>query len=616
MKKRVIILAFHSILETQLLAIGHLMKKLPFRPSFLASLFLTTSLLLLTGCDQNTDVKSDGSSDDIISSYSPSKIETPPPTLSGSFLSGQFAQNRSDWESASNYFAKILDSAPADHDIQRRLMALQMGSGHYDQAIAMAEKISKSDSKDKTLANLLIALSTFKAGKFNEALQLVGNYQTDALGIAILPLIKTWAEAGQGTTDIAQLKDSPSLIYQAVLVSAFTQNKEALAQLAKSYDFTKTPTPVTRLEDIALIFAHYGETEEAKSIYTALKSGVPDRAIFYDDQIKAIDSNSLPPLPKQLSSPQVGLSEAIFDMAQILSHGYQDSSRLFAHMSLYLNPDNVASYELLAQIASDNKLYSEATAYLSRIDTTGNSEQNNQTARQIAQLQVLAGHPEEAIRILGELVKNQKNIDAQIQIGDIYRSQDDFKNALKAYNTAYDLLGGTITAKYWDLSFARGMTNERLKNWAQAEKDLQTALLFEPDQPYVLNYLGYSWADQGVNLDKAAEMIEKAVRLKPDDGAIVDSLGWIYFRLGQYDKAVATLEKAIQLAPTEPELNDHLGDAYWNVGRKSEAQFQWKRAASFATDADMIAKIQDKVDNGLPNVPTQTPKTEKIVENK
>lgn len=603
---------FHSILIAQLLAIGLAMKK----TSFLTSLLLTTSLFLLAGCDQNSDVQSGGGNDDVISSYSPSRMDTPPPTLSGSFLSGQFAQNRSDWESASGYFAKILDSSPTESDIQRRLMALQMGSGHYDQAIAMADKISKSDSKDKALANLLLSLSTFKAGKFNESLEIVSKHQTDALGVAILPLVKTWAEAGQGTTDIAQLKDSPSLVYQAVLVSAYTQNKEALAQLATSYDFTKTPTPVSRLEDIALIFAHYGETEEAKSIYAALKAGVPDRASFYDTQIRNIENNVLPPLPKQLASPQVGLSEAIFDMAQILSHGYQDSARLFAHMSLYLSPNNAAAYELLAQIASDNKLYSEATAYLSRIDTSDDPDRKIQIERQIAQLQVLAGHPEEAIRILEELIESRQNVEAQIQIGDIYRSQDDYKNALKAYNKAYGFLGNTITAKYWDLSFARGMTNERLKNWEQAEKDLQTALLFEPDQPYVLNYLGYSWADQGIHLDKAAEMIEKAVRLKPDDGAIVDSLGWIYFRMGQYDKAVATLEKAIQLAPTEPELNDHLGDAYWNVGRKSEARFQWKRAASFTTDETLISKIQSKIDNGLPELTAQKSKTEKIVENK
>jgi Flp pilus assembly protein TadD len=162
------------------------------------------------------------------------------------------------------------------------------------------------------------------------------------------------------------------------------------------------------------------------------------------------------------------------------------------------------------------------------------------------------------------------------------------------------MLGGTITAEYWNLAFARGMVYERLKQWDKAEADLQTALNFQPDQPYILNYLGYSWADQGINLDKAAEMIEKAVRLRPEDGAIVDSLGWVYYRMGQYDKAVKTLERAIELDPTEPEINDHLGDAYWKVGRKSEARFQWKRALSFSKDDIKNASIQQKIDFGLP----------------
>ena len=584
--------------------------------ALLTSLLLSTSLLLL-GCDQNSETQSSKSAtDDITNFFQPKVMEMPPQTLSGSFLSGQFAQDRSDWDSASNFFAKILDTNPSESDIKRRVMALEMGSGHYDQALIIADKISKGEGKDKALATLLLSLSSFKAGKFNEALQNITTYQSDALGVAILPLLKTWAEAGQGKTNISQLKDSPSLVYQAVLVASYTKDKVVLAQLAKDYDFTKTPTPVSRLEDIALIFAHYGQGDEAKSIYAALKSALPERSALYDEKVKLIDNDSEIALPKQLTSPQVGLSDAIFDMAQILSNGYQDSARLFAHMSLYLNQDNPSSYELLAQIATNNKLYSEATDYLSRIDTSTDPLRKTQIQRQIAQLQVLAGHPEEAIRILSELVEHEKNIDAQIQIGDIYRGQDDFKNALDAYNDAYDLLGDKITAKYWDLSFARGMTNERLKNWDQAEKDLQTALLFEPDQPYVLNYLGYSWADQGVNLEKASEMIEKAARLKPNDGAIIDSLGWIYFRMKQYDKAVITLEKAIELAPTEPELNDHLGDAYWSVGRKSEARFQWKRAVSFTTDTSMSDKIQAKIENGLPNTVDAKLSPQKIVENK
>ncbi len=587
------------------------------KTAFSLSLFLTTALIV-SGCDQNQDGQSsDSKADENAAFYSNYTMETPPPTFSGSFLVGQYAQNKSDWKNASDNFLTILETTPQDHTIQRRVMVLEMGSGNYDKAVAIAEKISKGSSNDKALANLILALSHFKAGQFEESLKNVETYKDDALGVALLPLLKSWAMAGEGKTSIQNLKDSPSLLYQSVLIAGYTKDKESISQLAKTYNFITTPTPVSRLEDIASIFGYYGEKDAARNIYTALKKGIPDRASIYEQKIKDMDGTTSPVLPKQLTSPQIGFSEAIFDMAQILSNGYQESARLFAHMSLYLNPDNPSALELLAQIASDNQLYTDATTYLSQIDTANNPDKKIQISRQIAQLQVLAGNEEEGIRILEEVVSTHKNVDAQIQIADIYRSQEKYKEALNEYNKAYSLLGNNITADYWGLSFSRGMINERLKNWEQAEKDLKIALTFEPDQPYVLNYLGYSWADQGINLDKAAEMIEKAVRLKPDDGSIVDSLGWIYFQMKQFDKAVVVLEKAIELSPTEPEINDHLGDAYWKVGRKSEARFQWSRAKSFTTDETLLSTLQSKIDNGLSDK-SQSPQESpaKIVENK
>jgi len=180
------------------------------------------------------------------------------------------------------------------------------------------------------------------------------------------------------------------------------------------------------------------------------------------------------------------------------------------------------------------------------------------------------------------------------------------------------MMDNKIPQDHWQLLFSRGIANERLSNWDQAEKDLTDALSYEPDQPYVLNYLGYTWADQGRNLDKAVEMIEKASRLKPDDGAIIDSLGWVYYRMGNFPTAVKTLETAIELQPYESEINDHLGDAYWQVGRKNEARFQWKRAISFTKDQIIIDKIQAKIENGLSisNAAITVEPNEKLVDNK
>jgi Flp pilus assembly protein TadD len=155
----------------------------------------------------------------------------------------------------------------------------------------------------------------------------------------------------------------------------------------------------------------------------------------------------------------------------------------------------------------------------------------------------------------------------------------------------------------WLLYYYRGIANERGKNWPGAEHDLKKALELNPDQPLVLNYLGYSWVDQGVNLDEAFRMLRRAVDLKGRDGYIVDSLGWAYYRLGRYDEAVNELEKAIDLKPSDPVINDHLGDAYWRVGRRLEAQFQWNHARDLGADPEDMPRILDKIKNGLSDKP-------------
>src|SRR5213078_2154909 len=145
----------------------------------------------------------------------------------------------------------------------------------------------------------------------------------------------------------------------------------------------------------------------------------------------------------------------------------------------------------------------------------------------------------------------------------------------------------------------RGICNERSKQWASAEGDFKRALELSPEQAHVLNYLGYSWIDQGVNLDEGMRMIRRAVEQRPDDGYIVDSLGWAYYRIHNYDEAVKQLERAVELKPEDPTINDHLGDAYWRVGRVLEARFQWSHARDLKPESEDLAKIESKLKSGL-----------------
>ncbi|MEQ9326199.1 MAG: tetratricopeptide repeat protein, partial [Rhodospirillales bacterium] len=185
-----------------------------------------------------------------------------------------------------------------------------------------------------------------------------------------------------------------------------------------------------------------------------------------------------------------------------------------------------------------------------------------------------------------------------IALGNVMRGAERFSEAAEVLDRAVERLGEPRT-DHWRVYYSRGIAFERSKQWDRAEKDFLKALDLEPEQPYVLNYLGYSWVDQGIHLERATEMIQQAVKLRPNDGAIVDSLGWALYRVGDFDGAVKQLERAVELMPHDPTINDHLGDAYWQVGRRHEARFQWQRALSLEPESDLVEIIEGKLKEGL-----------------
>ena len=201
---------------------------------------------------------------------------------------------------------------------------------------------------------------------------------------------------------------------------------------------------------------------------------------------------------------------------------------------------------------------------------------------------------DEAVGILQAMAdERQERSDVMRTLADLFRIEKQFEEAIEAYGEAFAREDGEAD---WRLHYTRGIALERAEQWERAEADFLAALALEPDQPLVLNYLGYSWVEQGVELERAKAMIETAVSKRPEDGYITDSLGWVLFRLGDYEGAVVHLERAVTLEPGDPVINDHLGDAYWLVGRKLEARYQWLRALSLEPDAEVEADIRLKLD--------------------
>jgi Flp pilus assembly protein TadD len=204
-----------------------------------------------------------------------------------------------------------------------------------------------------------------------------------------------------------------------------------------------------------------------------------------------------------------------------------------------------------------------------------------------------------ALSVLRDLARTYPdNGTVLVRLADTLRSDEAWEEAIAAYDAAFEKLGAAANDD-WTLFYTRGIALERAKRWERAEADFLKALELSPEQPYVMNYLGYSWVEQGVNLKEAQSLIERAVRQRPNDGYIVDSLGWVLYRTGQHREAVTHLERAVQLRPGDAVINDHLGDAYWRVGRRLEATYQWRRSLEMNPEPDLASEIERKLREGL-----------------
>lgn len=524
------------------------------------------------------------------------------PNVFGDYLIGRFAQLHHDWAQASDVLDKNLQQNPENLQLMKRGMILSMGSGDPQRSLKIAHDIYKLE-QDSALVLLFLIAEAFHDKDYAKAKGLIQALPRGSVSEFILPLLHSWTDAAEGNLNIVALKNNSIHMYHAVLVSYFLgQDSEIDALLVNAEN--ADDLSIYDLERIADIYAHIGKPDKALHYYQQIMAIHPQG--FIQEKINALENGTYTSGFEKVNSPQEGIAGAFYDMARALIDEYSDeSARVFANIALYLDPDFTNAKILLAHITARNEQYSQAIEYYRSVNSDDAGYLNAQ--RKAADLLEDMGMLEEAVSDLSTLVETHQDIEAMIQIGDIYRRNDQFKKAISHYNKAYDAIMTAnegvekLPEPYWHLYYVRGMSLERDGQWAKAEKDLEAALTYRPDHPYVLNYLGYAWADQGVHLDKALDMIKRAVALRPGDGYITDSLGWVFYKLGQYDEAIEPLERAVGLLPYDPVINDHLGDAYWQAGRKREARFQWRRALNYADgEAELdLDVLREKIEGGL-----------------
>ncbi len=536
-------------------------------------------------------------------------IAMPPPpdvsgSVSGNYLSALVAGADRDTQAASAYFKEVLRSDPRNPELIERTFVAALANGDIDDALDFARRTVKTDPKN-SLAHMVLGIGQMRDGHWVAARR---EFLSGGAGSAqdiTATLLTAWTFAGQadekkGLAAIDGLKDTGFRVfrdYHAALIADLANDlPEATRRFKTAYAEDHT---ILRLVDAYARFeARHGAKDEALRALDGFGQVLP-----HHPQIEALsadirDNKSIQPLVK---SAQEGAAEVLYGLGAAGGRqGDELAAMIYLRLSLYLAPTNSLADITLADLFARLKQNEQAIAVYGRVPDSS-ALRNNADVQTGLTLDVM-GKPDDAIKYLKDIVASHpKDLDALTTLGNVQREQKHYGEAAATYSQALDALPKDDRSS-WTLLYFRAISYERAKDWPKAEADFQHALQLEPDQPLVLNYLGYSWVDRGEHLDDAFKMLRKAVALRPEDGFIVDSLGWADYRLGDYDGAVKELERAITLKPGDPTINDHLGDAYWRTGHKLEAQFQWNHARDLNPEPDDLPAILDKIAHGLPDL--------------
>jgi tetratricopeptide (TPR) repeat protein len=529
--------------------------------------------------------------------------EPPPRSLSGDYLSGRHAQVERELDKAIDYQLDVIKRDPNNADLQNTAFTLMLMEGRIKDAKTMAAKLAPK-AFDDTLVAITLLLDDLKAKKYDDVQKRLDALSDKGINAFTTPLLKAWVLAGQKKYDQAFETLKP-LGEKAGFKSLVLTHSAAINVVAgrtdaaiKDYEEAlgnRDDVPYVAAWMLGNLYEQKGERDKAQDVYEQFVDQHP-RSNLFDADLARLDKKGKPPALNFTAVQGAALS--LFDLASSLrQRTSRDIAFAFAQMSLYLDPAQDLAKVLLGDMfESDNRL-DKANAVYATINSKSPFNWSTQL-RFAANLDRLDKLDEATARLRALAKERPSEPDPLIQLGDILRGHEKFADSVKAYDDAFARIP-KVESYHWSLFYSRGISLERSKQWPRAEKDFLKALELEPKQPYVLNYLGYSWVDQGMNLDKAQEMIEQAVQLRPNDGYIVDSLGWAHYRLGHFSEAVKELERAAELRPEDPVINDHLGDAYWRVGRRLEARFQWLRARSLNPDADVLSEIEKKLKEGL-----------------
>jgi tetratricopeptide (TPR) repeat protein len=525
-------------------------------------------------------------------------------STSGSYLAARHAGGQRDAAAAAAYYRAALRGDPRNNELLGRTFLAVLANGEVEEAIRLAERVLQADKTDR-IARLVLGVRAIKQKQYPVARRELAQSIRGPITDLAATLLSAWTMASPGearlaTDSIDKLSGADWYVifkdlHAALILDLAGQKKDAAKRFERAYK--NDPTALRIVQSYGSFLSRQGSTADASKVFAVFEETLPRHPLVVEATSDLQAGKKLPPM---IDSVQTGAAEVLYGLGAALGRrGGEDLGLIYLQLALYLVPSHPLAllslgdlYEAMKKPELANKIYERVP---------GNSPLLRNAQIQIAMNLDTLERPDEAKANLEKLVAaNPGDLEAIMALGNVLRSHKQFAECADVYSKGIDTIS-KIEKSNWVIYYFRGICYERAKQWPKAETDLKHSLELYPEQPHVLNYLGYSWIDQGVNLDEGMRMIKRAVEQRADDGYIVDSLGWAYYRLGNMDEAVKQLERAVELKPEDPTINDHLGDAYWKVGRVLEARFQWSHARDLKPEPEDLVKIEAKLQSGLPD---------------
>jgi len=528
-------------------------------------------------------------------------------TVSGNFLAARHAGGERDAAAAASYYRAALRGDPRNSELLARAFLALLANGEVEDAVKLAERLVQADKNDR-VARLVLGVRAIKQKQYAAARQQLAQSVRMPVSDLVATLLSAWTQANPGeqkaATDAIDKLGGPEWynlfknLHAGLILDMAGQKREAGKRFDRAYQLDRGQLRIAQAYGSFL--ARQGNRDEALKIYRAFDEVLPRHPLITE---AISDLSAGRRVPSFIDSPQTGAAEVLYNLGSVIGRrGAEEVGLIYLQLALYLSPGHPMALLALADFYEGIKKYDLAVKVYERLPLSSPLYRSAQIQRAM-DLDAL-DRTDEAKAVLQKLITDDgADLEATTALGNVLRGRKQFAECADVYSKGINGIGKPEKS-HWTVYYFRGICYERSKQWPRAEADMQKSLELFPDQPLVLNYLGYSWVDQGLNLDEGMRMIQRAVEQRADDGYIVDSLGWAYYRIGNFDEAVKHLERAVELKPEDPTINDHLGDAYWKVGRVLEARFQWSHARDLKPEPEDLGKIEDKLRAGLPDEPS------------